>query len=99
MRRMAIENHVLERHKLEFILNSNSGQPYTDREGKTIAMSTAPFISTTQTADASQEDSYIVIYADEDELESSKEMQVTILAEDGMPAEVRLLFTDSVTLF
>lgn len=45
---------------------------------------TSPFISVVGAEDASTDDSYIVIYADEDEeLENSQEMEVTVSAEGG----------------
>ncbi|XP_042868211.1 uncharacterized protein LOC122250704 isoform X2 [Penaeus japonicus] len=83
MRRTAIENHILDRHHgLEFMLNSNAKR--NDKEGGMGTSATAPFISVVGAEDGSADDSYIVIYADEEEeLENLQEMQVTVLAEGG----------------
>lgn len=83
MRRTAIENHILDRHHgLEFMLNSNTKR--NDKEGGMGTSATAPFISVVGAEDGSADDSYIVIYADEEEeLENLQEMQVTVLAEGG----------------
>ncbi|ROT80358.1 putative gastrula zinc finger protein XlCGF57.1-like [Penaeus vannamei] len=83
MRRSAIENHILDRHHgLEFMLSSNTAR--SNKEGGMATSATSPFISVVGAEDASTDDSYIVIYADEDEeLENSQEMEVTVSAEGG----------------
>ncbi|XP_071532705.1 uncharacterized protein [Panulirus ornatus] len=83
VRRTAIDNHILDQHKLDLILDANNVNPNVEKEGGTVVSSTAPFISVVGAEDLNTEDSYIVIYADEEEeRDSSKEMQVTILAEN-----------------
>lgn len=84
VRRTAIENHILDQQKLDLILGPTNPSTNTEKEGRTVVSSTAPFISVMGAEDLNSEDSYIVVYADEEEeFDSSKEMQVTVLAEDG----------------
>ncbi|XP_042217253.1 uncharacterized protein LOC121862909 [Homarus americanus] len=96
MRRAAIENHIMDCHELEFLLSSGSVSTNAEKDGdggerRTVSISTTPFISIVGTEDITTEDSYIVIYADEDEeLDNSAEMQVTVLAEDGTSSQVGL---------
>lgn len=85
MRKSTIENHILERHKLEIVMSSNGT---TCKDGD-VAVSTSQFISMKGADDVPPEDSYIVVYAEEDEeLSDPKEMQVTVLAEDGTSNQV-----------
>ncbi|XP_045606857.2 uncharacterized protein [Procambarus clarkii] len=89
MRRSTIESHITDCHKLEFLLGSNSANTNAEKEEGTVAFATAPFISLVGADDISGEDSYIVIYADENEdHDNSKEMQVTVLAEDNASNQV-----------
>ncbi|KAK8397977.1 hypothetical protein O3P69_003701 [Scylla paramamosain] len=83
MRKSTIENHILEHHKFEFVLNSNSKDKDADME-----VSTSQFISMKGIDDVPTEDSYIIVFANEDEeLSDSKEMQVTVLAEDTISSQ------------
>ncbi|XP_045132286.1 uncharacterized protein LOC123516745 [Portunus trituberculatus] len=78
MRKSTIENHILEHHKFEFALNPNSEDKDAD-----MGVSTSQFISMKGVDDVPTEDSYIIVFANEDEeLGDFKEMQVTVLAED-----------------
>ena len=88
MRKSTIENHILERHKYEFVINSNSEDKDVD-----VKVSTSQFISVKGIDDVPPEDSYIIVFANEDEeLSDPKEMQVTVLAEDGTSSQVHNLF-------
>lgn len=89
MRKSTIEHHILERHKREVALSSSN---VTSKDGE-VAFSTSKFISMKGADDVPPEDSYIVVYADEDEeLSDSKEMQVTVLAEDDTSSQVCRMF-------
>lgn len=93
MRKSTIENHILERHKLEIAVGSNTA---TDKEGD-MASRTSQFISVKGADDVPPEDSYIVVYVNEDEgLSDPKEMQVTVLAEDGTANEVNNIIPSRV---
>lgn len=84
MRKSTIEAHILERHKLEMIMNSDTITGEID-----VVATTSQFISMKGADDVPPEDSYIVVCTDEDEeLSDSKEMQVTVLAEDGISNKV-----------
>lgn len=84
MRKSTIENHILEHHKFEFVLNSNNEDKDAD-----VEVSTSQFISMKGIDDVPAEDRYIIVLAnEEEELSDSKEMQVTVLAEDTMSTHV-----------
>lgn len=84
MRKSTIENHILERHKDEIALSSST---ITNKDG--VSAATAQFITMKGADDVPPEDSYIVVYADEDEeFSDPKEMQVTVLAEDDTSSQV-----------
>lgn len=90
MRKSTIENHIMERHKFEFVIGSNS-------EGKDmdVEVSTSQFISVKGVDDVPPEDSYIIVFANEDEeLSDPKEMQVTVLAEDGISSQIGVTKTN-----
>ncbi|XP_068237756.1 uncharacterized protein [Palaemon carinicauda] len=84
MRRTAIENHILERHNdLELLLTSN--MPNVPKgKANDVTTATSPFISVIGAEDVNSEDTYIVVYADEDkEVDNPKDMQVTVLVDDA----------------
>ncbi|XP_050718391.1 uncharacterized protein LOC126999693 isoform X2 [Eriocheir sinensis] len=94
MRKSTIENHILERHKLEIAMSSSST---TNKDGS-VSASTAQFITMKGADDVPPEDSYIVVYADEDEeLSDPKEMQVTVLAEDDTSSQIGITATSVPT--
>lgn len=98
MRKSTIENHILERHKFEFVVSSNS-----EDKDMNVEVSTSQFISVKGYDDVPTEDSYIIVFANEDEeLSDPKEMQVTVLAEDGTSGQVHdisLFFASILTLY
>ncbi|XP_066964431.1 uncharacterized protein [Macrobrachium rosenbergii] len=90
MRRTAIENHILERHRdLELLLASDMSDA-SKGKANGVTAATSPFISVIGAEDVNSEDTYIVVYADEDkDPKSSKDMQVTVLVDDVQYSQVR----------